>query len=528
MIGRAAFTAVGAILSLALAGCGGGGGNAGTVTPPAASHGAGLQHVTVTIDAPKATGAGHARHPQYVSPATTEMAIDVQTGCPGNCTSFSGYPTTVPLTPTTGGCTSTLADTFCQIALLLPPGDYSMTLTAKDFHNLALSTAQSIAFTVVAGANNVIAVTLSGIPVGIVAAMLDATSGAIVVNAVDVDHNVIVGPGAPTFTVTDTSGPAVTLVQPTATSPNVFSAFPTAGGSAVLTVTASYGGSPTDACAQPGAVCSVPFNLAIVPRTDLWVGDRSGARIEQYVPPYTGAPVTSVLAVNGAYQFAFNQSGTLFVANSGPGSPTSVSEFAPPYTGAAIASISKPLNVPFGVAFDASNDLFIAYGSSAINEYAPPYTFSSATIFSGLDGPRMIAVDAAGKLFVANNHGNSVVGLAPPYTTAQVTITNGISAPTGIAVDASEDIWVSNYAALTVTEYVPPYTGAPAVTISGIGYPMGLAFDASNNLYVASVGGNTVFMIAPPYTGLPVSLMSVNTPTGLAFHTGYNIATISP
>ncbi|MGZ3540327.1 MAG: hypothetical protein ACXVAF_03965 [Vulcanimicrobiaceae bacterium] len=38
------------------------------------------------------TGVANARRPQYVSPATTQMAIDVQTGCPGGCVSVAPFP----------------------------------------------------------------------------------------------------------------------------------------------------------------------------------------------------------------------------------------------------------------------------------------------------------------------------------------------------------------------------------------------------------------------------------------------------
>ena len=73
------------------------------------------------------------------------------------------------------------------------------------------------------------------------------------------------------------------------------------------------------------------------------------------------------------------------------------------------------------MAFDASNNLFVAFsGSSTVVEYAPPYTGGALqTISSGLVDPVNVAVDqATGNLFVANIETNQVTIYAPPYTAA--------------------------------------------------------------------------------------------------------------
>jgi hypothetical protein len=63
-----------------------------------------------------------------LSPATTQMVIDIQQG--GG--SIAGYPKIVALLPTSGGCTSTIASTSCQIIVSLAAGSYTATLTAED------------------------------------------------------------------------------------------------------------------------------------------------------------------------------------------------------------------------------------------------------------------------------------------------------------------------------------------------------------------------------------------------------------
>ncbi|HEY4442253.1 MAG TPA: hypothetical protein VGN14_17465, partial [Candidatus Elarobacter sp.] len=147
-------------LAAAVVGCAGG----THAVPPARSQAAAARvPVTIKIDVPKATSTARAaRRPAYISPATTQMTLDIQTGCPGACASVSGYPTTVALTPTTNGCTSTLASTSCQLSISLAPGSYTATLSTADAGGNILSTAQQIAFTILAGQANTISLSLSG------------------------------------------------------------------------------------------------------------------------------------------------------------------------------------------------------------------------------------------------------------------------------------------------------------------------------------------------------------------------------
>jgi hypothetical protein len=238
-------TIVGTFLAcVLLAGCAG-----GRSALPGLGSGAGAgatsakkkQHVTLKIDVPKRTGSGVARHPQYISPATSQVALNLQTGCPGSCAEVSGYPTTVALTTSSGNCTSTLASTNCTLTLSLSPGSYTFTMTTEDASGTALSTAQSIPVTVSEGESNTISVTLSGIPTALVAALYGQT-GYVLVEALDADGNIIVGPGAPSYAAASTGGTSVTLAQPTTGSPNIFLAVLASAGTADISITASYSG----------------------------------------------------------------------------------------------------------------------------------------------------------------------------------------------------------------------------------------------------------------------------------------------
>jgi hypothetical protein len=214
------------------------------------------------------------RGAHYISPATQSMTVAISGPTPVN--------QTVGLTPTSTGCSSSLTGTFCTLTIPgLLPGSYTATISTFDGTAGAgneLSAAQAIGFTVVAGTDNSIAITLSGIPVATIVAPANVRSlsngigvfdlegqgaHAFVAHTVDADGSVIVGAGAPTFTIGTPSGSlAGVTASPSSTTvsaPNTFTVTPPvtyAAGSAQFTVTPTFTGQSTDGCAQTGANCS--------------------------------------------------------------------------------------------------------------------------------------------------------------------------------------------------------------------------------------------------------------------------------
>jgi hypothetical protein len=288
---------VGAIF---LNGCAGSGNavpsRAVSVASPAPSSG-GRATATLRITVPKATtAASQSRAPKYVSPATTQVAIDIRQG---GVSIGAPYPQTVPLNLTAAGCSSTLAGTQCDLSLALAPGSYTIFLTAKDAGGTALSQAIGVPFTVTAGQANAIPLTLGGVPTAIemvVGQHQDAdgatTSGfalwgafkadgttlfprTFTVLAVDADGNFIVGPGAPAITLTSS---ALTVGAPSTSAPNVWTLTPQAYTPGNLVVTATA----TAAASAGGATVTqlVPMHYAarFAPRIYAATGG-SGVRV---------------------------------------------------------------------------------------------------------------------------------------------------------------------------------------------------------------------------------------------------------
>ena len=551
-----------------LAGCGGGGAGSGglgsTIPHPTTGVNGGVRFA-VTVP-PKTTSSG--RSPAYVSPATQSMTIAVLQGTTNVVNQSIG------LTPSSPGCTSSLAGTLCTVSLSLAAGSYTASITTYDGTNgtgNALSTAQSVAFTITANTNNTVPLTLSGIPKAI--NVSSAGTNAVNVLAQDADGNFIVGAGAPTFTVS-ASGPVVaTVTQPTASHPNVVSfaqASPTVVGTETFGITASYPAGETNACAQTGAVCSLASAMTAKVTPMAMVANMNGGTVDGYTlpltsstqspavtvpltsafllaedasgnvfaanygvpttvleisPPYTAATVTNVLGGADAYQEAVAPNGDLALANTG--GTVGGSLYTPPYTGVP-TGINNGLNGPSGVAFDASNNVYFGNNATTVSMIAPPYN-GSATTVNTLQIPLSLTI-SGNTLFVGENTNIDVFSL--PLTASSTPIASlnsGVFNPYRTTVDASGNLWVANESGGSqnkgsIEEFTKPFSSAetPAVTIAwpvggtSTSYsPWGIAFDSAGNLYVSDyVGGSNnggLLEFAPPITSASTPTMAVET-----------------
>ncbi len=502
---------------------------------PVGSHGSSGTSAALRIVIPKATGtSSKTRSPRYVSPATQSMTVVV--------TQHSGgapvLNETVGLTPTSTGCSSTLTSTICTLNLPLGPGTYDMTLSTYDGYDSAhgtatgteLSAGQDIDFTIVAGQANTISVTLSGIPASL--AVFSIASGVhgsqvdgftvygfatqkLMVEALDPDGDVIIGPGSPAFTIASSSGSAFTIANPATATPNTFALTAAgAGGSETFTVTAAYGDST---CSTAGAVCTVSFSATSSLAT-VFVANYGANDVTVYAPPY-GAPTATVSnSLTSPVAVTTDASGDLFV---GTNASASIYVFAPPYTGTPTAAGPNGVYAVSDVLVSPSGTLFADGGPNVI-EVAPPYTGSPDLVTQSAAGAKGMALDASGDLFVPNQNDSSVDVFAPPYTGTPTVITNGIDSPQSTVVDSTGDLFVANSdTTSTVTEYASPYTGAPVATVTnGVSSPVGLAMDASRNLFVAN-GSGSVTVYAPPYTGTPTTIThGISSPQAIAVDLG--------
>ena len=472
-----------------------------------------------------------AARPAFISPATKSMRLVVTRA------GKSVLNKVANLTPTSTGCSTSLASTTCTLTVSLAAGGYAAsvsTFDAIDAKGKLLSLAQNVAFAVKTAGSNVVALTLAGVPKSI--AVGSDGSNKFYAVARDPDGNFIVGAGMPKLTVVRSGGSAiVTLVQPLPTSPTEFSvALPKVPvfGTESIGIVASYPAPLANACKQSGAVCSFPSVVTATYGQSLIVANYGDSNILGFTLPLNnaGAATFSTPLVK-AYPLVLDPNDTLLVAGYSSAGPLAV--YKPPYLSAAVLN-TNGIDDPIALALDSKRDAFVANGINTVTEYAPPYSSKPiATISTGIDVPYTVAVDASGKLYVANDANTTVTVYAPPYTSAPVSVTTD-SAAFAFAFKGNQ-LFVGEDGGIYV--YNLPLTSASKPVVSNLNATVidAFAFDAKGNLFATSFrGGASSSGAIVEFTGAftssskPVATISeavsgTYSPYGLAFDRSGNL-----
>jgi sugar lactone lactonase YvrE len=273
-----------------------------------------------------------------------------------------------------------------------------------------------------------------------------------------------------------------------------------------------------------------PFGVAFDTTGNLWVALSHGNLIAEYSVSQLS---TSNLAATPAFTLdgnggalnqpaglAFDGNGNLWIANAAantvvefsaaqlaPGGALSVGPGGTPVPFVTIAASAGSLNGPLGLAFDFSNNLWVANANGGtVVKFTASQLAASGTptpavtvrdTVGSIVGPIGIAFDAIGNLWVANgNTGhNTVVAFAPgqiavsgaPIPGVVLSANAGsLASPAGLAFDNSNNLWVANAAAPTVVQFTPQQlksSGSPVPNVvvstraNSLGLPVGIAFD---------------------------------------------------
>ena len=261
-----------------------------------------------------------------------------------------------------------------------------------------------------------------------------------------------------------------------------------------------------------------------------------------------GMPATSAW-LNGPNGVTVDSAGNIFIADTGNGRIRKVSggsiatvagngTFG--YNGDNIAATSAELTSPSGVAVDSAGNLYVAdLGNHRIRKISAGiirtvagtgtsgYNGDSIPAASAqLDGPWGVAVDASGNLYIADTGNNRIrkvaggvistvagdAGFAYGGDNVPATSTS-LYAPFGVALDASGNLYIAdtdNYRLRKVSGGIittlagggtPVGQNGPA-TSAQLQDPMGIAVDPSGNLYIADPLASRVFEVSSGIIGV--------------------------
>ena len=238
------------------------------------------------------------------------------------------------------------------------------------------------------------------------------------------------------------------------------------------------------------------------------------------------------------YGVAVDASGNVFVANT---NDSKINEIPASSGYATVNTIlsGTAFYLPYGVALDSAGDLFVADTYNGLVEKIPAkggYT-SISVLPAAANGdfilPTSVAVDSAGNVFVADPDANAVYEILAAGGYAKVislgVAKGGFYLPGGVAVDADDNVYVADYGNSAVKEILAAGGYTVVNTLgSGFSLPEGVAVDGSGNVYVADTGNNAVkeILAAGGYTTvqtLAASTGNFNSPGAVAVDTSGNV-----
>ena len=194
---------------------------------------------------------------------------------------------------------------------------------------------------------------------------------------------------------------------------------------------------------------------------------------------------------------------------------------------------------PRGVAVDGSGNVFVAdSGHNSVREI-PSGCLSSSCVIAlggGFSSPKGIGVDGGGNVFVADSSNNKVKRMPSNCTNSGCVVQLGgsfaFNGPTAVAVDGGGDVFVADYSGGRVEEIPSGCSSAACVIVIGGGFvnPDAVAVDGSGNVFVSDDGTAPVGVYEIPsgclasncVTRLAVGF-SLSSPRGVALDSKFNL-----
>jgi hypothetical protein len=242
-----------------------------------------------------------------------------------------------------------------------------------------------------------------------------------------------------------------------------------------------------------------PLGIALDSKDAIWVASNGGSNICEFTPLGNYHPVTGN-GISGPYGIAIDGNGYAWVASE----TNALSSFTSGRAAVATTSTGG-LDDPQNLAIDASNDIWVQSFGNALTEYTnssgTPSTVTGDPFGTTvLNGPRDVAVDDVGNIWVVNSAGTPEIIRftgSSPSTTSTFT-GEGLDVPVYLAFDPSGNLWVTNDESKTfaseaaLSEFNSTGGGVGYYDGSGLNDPIGIAIDSNGNVWAADEEGNCI------------------------------------
>jgi DNA-binding beta-propeller fold protein YncE len=214
----------------------------------------------------------------------------------------------------------------------------------------------------------------------------------------------------------------------------------------------------------------------------------------------TGLNLPDGIAIHGS---------NIYVANSGNNTVTVYPVGSPPNTAptTTIKGFSTGLSSPSGVALDGTGNIYVAnLGNDTVTVYPAGSNGNTAPSATISTIPAGIALDGGGNVYVVGNDGVFVyaAGTFTPIATISARIsglTTDLDNPVAVAVDSAGKIYVANNGSQngnsdTVSVYAAGANSkvVPTATLTGsntqLNGPAGIGLDSGGHIYVVDNAGN--------------------------------------
>jgi hypothetical protein len=184
------------------------------------------------------------------------------------------------------------------------------------------------------------------------------------------------------------------------------------------------------------------------------------------------------------------------------------------------AGVYPNFAIPFGLAFDPSGNLLVAYSGGSIQKFDP---FGNPSFFGNLGRAYGDGFDLSGNLYAVEFNTNDILKFDPSATSSVfANSSSGLSGPAGLALNESGNLlFVSNANANSVFAF--DLSGVKQATYpSSLGFnvPVGIAFDGNGNFFVANNGGNSITMVDSGGSATVFASSGLSSPQGLTFFDG--------